>query len=215
MLCCTVWDDGGISDCCTRQVLETGMGKPVLASSCPCLYNLIWCPAWGGHEIRLKGQANLSSCHTLDLSPHQDGVVWPSQAELFLAPCSAEKQFNNSVTMWNNVFGFNFSSLSWAWFELTTVLYQYCLISQMAREELHGRPIHDHVVLLDDLLADKSMVLTMDMATISVADLEVTRGCCPHLSLCSTAVYRWMKLPLTTWLQSQVYLIMSSLSTID
>ena len=61
--------------------------------------------------------------------------------------------------------------------------------SQKASEELHGRPIHDHQVLLDDLLATDSTVLKMDMATVTVSDLEVKRLAIAASILC-TLLYR-------------------------
>lgn len=39
----------------------------------------------------------------------QDGVIWPSEAELFLIPCSAQLAYNGSMGIWKDVYGFDFS----------------------------------------------------------------------------------------------------------
>ncbi len=42
---------------------------------------------------------------------HQDGVMWPSSAELFLVPCSAAQSYNEKVKFWEDVYGFDFSPM--------------------------------------------------------------------------------------------------------
>ena len=44
-------------------------------------------------------------------SAHQEGVVWPSEATLYLTPCSAHSVYSDKVTFWNDVYGFDFSPL--------------------------------------------------------------------------------------------------------
>ncbi len=39
------------------------------------------------------------------------GVVWPSHAQLYLVPCTAEEVYRDKVTFWENVYGFDFSPL--------------------------------------------------------------------------------------------------------
>ena len=42
---------------------------------------------------------------------YQDGVMWPSTAELFLVPCSAAQTFTEKVKFWEDVYGFDFSPM--------------------------------------------------------------------------------------------------------
>ena len=41
----------------------------------------------------------------------QDGVMWPSSAELFLVPCSATRYYSEKVEFWEDVYGFDFSPM--------------------------------------------------------------------------------------------------------
>ena len=50
-------------------------------------------------------------CIIPSLSYIQDGVMWPSSAELFLVPCSAAHCYEEKVKFWENVYGFDFSPL--------------------------------------------------------------------------------------------------------
>ena len=41
----------------------------------------------------------------------QGGVMWPSEAELFLVPCSAATAHSRHVGLWKDVYGFDFTTL--------------------------------------------------------------------------------------------------------
>ena len=39
----------------------------------------------------------------------QNGIVWPSEAEVYLVPCSAEEAYQQRMGIWKNAYGFDFS----------------------------------------------------------------------------------------------------------
>jgi protein arginine N-methyltransferase 2 len=84
-----------------------------------------------------------------------DGLLWPSNAQLFLVPCQAEVKYKQVVGFWNDVHGFNFS----------------CVIPQ-ALEESCSSPIHDYVLEESDVLAPPVVILDLDIKTVQIADLE-------------------------------------------
>ena len=37
--------------------------------------------------------------------------MWPSDAELFLVPCSAEDVYKEKISFWDDVYGFDYAPL--------------------------------------------------------------------------------------------------------
>lgn len=89
----------------------------------------------------------------------EDGVMWPSTAKLFLAPCSASKLHKEKVDFWDDVYGFDFSPLK-----------------PLAQEELFGGPVYNHVMEKGDSLADAATILHLTLKTTSLDDLESNEG---------------------------------------
>lgn len=84
-----------------------------------------------------------------------DGVIWPSEAELFLVPCSAEKYHREKIDFWSNVYGFDFTPLV-----------------PLTKSELYSRPVHDHVLSPQDCLAAPCSVLRLNLKSLKLADIE-------------------------------------------
>lgn len=64
---------------------------------------------------------------SMSLLPLQDGVMWPSEALLYLTPCSAHSVYTDKVAFWNDVYGFDFSPLMLvllSWIAVVTSLIQ-------------------------------------------------------------------------------------------
>ncbi|XP_066263589.1 protein arginine N-methyltransferase 2-like isoform X2 [Branchiostoma lanceolatum] len=83
------------------------------------------------------------------------GVMWPSHAKLYLAPCRAQAQFDEKIACWEDQYGFDFSPLI-----------------PSAKKEFFGRPIFNHELDLQDCLAEWETVLVMDMKRFRVEELE-------------------------------------------
>lgn len=60
-----------------------------------------------------SGTCFLSPLRSPDTFCLQSGVMWPSEAELFLVPCSAHQCYRDQVAFWEDVYGFDFSPLVW------------------------------------------------------------------------------------------------------
>ena len=84
------------------------------------------------------------------------GVIWPSNAKLFVAPCSAQKAYQEKVIAWNNQYGFDFSPF------LCT-----------AKAEFLNRPVHNYELDPEDCLAQSAVLLDIDMSTFSRENLEL------------------------------------------
>ncbi|KAL5489482.1 hypothetical protein EMCRGX_G018576 [Ephydatia muelleri] len=89
----------------------------------------------------------------------EDGVVWPSGARLFLVPCSAQQCYDEKISFWDNVYGFDFSPLK-----------------HVAQSDLFGRPIHNHVMSEGDCLSKPLCIHTLDTKTVTVANLELIQS---------------------------------------
>ncbi|KAK3599046.1 hypothetical protein CHS0354_012531 [Potamilus streckersoni] len=83
------------------------------------------------------------------------GMLWPSSANLFLVPCSAHAQYSQKMEFWDSQFGFDFSPLK-----------------PVARQEFLHKPVHNHEMKPEDCLSSPVSVLSIDMKTITVAELE-------------------------------------------
>ena len=84
------------------------------------------------------------------------------------------------------------------------------VISEMASNELHGRPVHDHVMSPDDLLAEERTILKLNMNTVTVADLEVS-----HHSTYCFILYLFVLLVLAWCRSMKLHLITRSLCKVD
>lgn len=85
-----------------------------------------------------------------------DGVIWPSNAKLFIAPCSAKKVYEEKITVWQNQYGFDFSPLL-----------------SKAKAEFLDRPLHNYDLVPQDCLSQSAVLLDIDMSTFSRDNLEL------------------------------------------
>ena len=83
------------------------------------------------------------------------GVIWPSCAQLFITPCSAEELYHQKVGVWKQQYGFSFTTLQ-----------------QKAVKDFFDRPVIDHDLLPSSYLSDPQLIATFDMNTIDVCELE-------------------------------------------
>jgi len=83
------------------------------------------------------------------------GVIWPSNAKLFIAPCSAKKAYDEKVTVWNNQYGFDFSP-----------------ILGKAKAEFLDRPLHNYELDQEDCLSPSAVLLDINMQTFTRENLE-------------------------------------------
>ena len=84
------------------------------------------------------------------------GVIWPSNAQLFIAPCSAKKIYEEKVTVWKNQYGFDFSP-----------------VMNKAKAEFLHRPVHNYELDPGDCLSQSAVLLDIDMSTFPRENLEL------------------------------------------
>ena len=84
------------------------------------------------------------------------GVIWPSNAQLFIAPCSAKKIYEEKVTVWRNQYGFDFSP-----------------VMNKAKAEFLHKPVHNYELDPGDCLSQSAVLLDIDMSTFSRENLEL------------------------------------------
>ena len=84
------------------------------------------------------------------------GVIWPSNAQLFIAPCSAKKIYEEKVTVWRNQYGFDFSP-----------------VMNKAKAEFLHKPVHNYELDPGDCLSQSAVLLDIDMLTFSRENLEL------------------------------------------
>ncbi|MCI4378800.1 hypothetical protein PGIGA_G00220270 [Pangasianodon gigas] len=87
------------------------------------------------------------------------GTMWPSSASLSLVPCQAHADYSQKMEFWENLYGLDFSCLQ-----------------PVAQEEFFSKPKFSHQLDPDDCLSSPCDVITLDMHTLSVSDLEKLRG---------------------------------------
>ncbi|XP_006822673.1 protein arginine N-methyltransferase 2-like [Saccoglossus kowalevskii] len=83
------------------------------------------------------------------------GVMWPSDASLYLVPCSATDEYNKKIAFWDCVYGFDFSYLK-----------------SFAMQEYFGKPVFNHELKSTDCLDSPLCVLKMKMKTFQIDELE-------------------------------------------
>ncbi|XP_036400743.1 protein arginine N-methyltransferase 2 [Megalops cyprinoides] len=89
----------------------------------------------------------------------QGGVMWPSSASLTLVPCQAPEDYSQKVDFWTDPYGLDFSCLR-----------------PLALTEFFSKPKFSHQIRPEDCLSSPCDVLTLDMHTVQVPDLERLKG---------------------------------------
>ncbi|XP_062862435.1 protein arginine N-methyltransferase 2 [Trichomycterus rosablanca] len=87
------------------------------------------------------------------------GMMWPSSASLSLVPCQALTDYGQKMEFWENLYDLDFSCLQ-----------------PVAREEFFSKPKFSHQLEPDDCLSTPCEVISLDMHTVRVSDLEKLRG---------------------------------------
>ncbi|KAM9486825.1 protein arginine N-methyltransferase 2 [Clarias gariepinus] len=87
------------------------------------------------------------------------GTMWPSSASLSLVPCQAQDDYSQKMEFWENLYGLDFSCLQ-----------------PVAQEEFFSKPKFSHQLNHDDCLSTPCDVISLDMHTLRVSDLEKLRG---------------------------------------
>ncbi|XP_066497209.1 protein arginine N-methyltransferase 2 [Hoplias malabaricus] len=87
------------------------------------------------------------------------GMMWPSSASLSLVPCQAQAHYREKVEFWENPYGLDFSCLQ-----------------PFAREEFLSKPKFSHELDPDDCLSSPCDVITLNMQSVRVSELENLRG---------------------------------------
>lgn len=89
----------------------------------------------------------------------EGGVMWPSSAALLLVPCQAHSFYTENMSFWKNPYGLDFTPLQ-----------------SLAQQEFFSKPKFSHVVDPEDCLSVPSEVLSLNMYTLDVQDLEEMTG---------------------------------------
>ncbi|XP_036432454.1 protein arginine N-methyltransferase 2 isoform X1 [Colossoma macropomum] len=87
------------------------------------------------------------------------GRMWPSSASLSLVPCQAHPDYTQKMEFWEDLYGLDFSCLQ-----------------PVAQEEFFSKPKFSHELDPEDCLSTPCDVITLDMHTVRVSDLEKLRG---------------------------------------
>ncbi|KAM7407590.1 hypothetical protein PAMA_003353 [Pampus argenteus] len=86
----------------------------------------------------------------------EGGVMWPSSGALTLVPCQADSYFAEKMAFWEQPYGLDFTPLQ-----------------PLAQQEFFTKPKFSHLIEPDDCLSTPSSVISLDMYTLQVKDLEV------------------------------------------
>ncbi|KPP56908.1 hypothetical protein Z043_125427, partial [Scleropages formosus] len=89
----------------------------------------------------------------------EGGTMWPSSASLVLVPCEALAEYEEKVSFWKCPYGLDFSCLQ-----------------PIAQREFFSKPKFNHESKPEDCLSAPCDVITLDMHTVQVADLEKMTG---------------------------------------
>ncbi|KAK7905079.1 hypothetical protein WMY93_017686 [Mugilogobius chulae] len=89
----------------------------------------------------------------------EGGVMWPSSAALLLVPCQAHSYYTESMSFWKNPYGLDFSPLQ-----------------PLAQQEFFSKPKFSHILEPHNCLSVPSVVLNLNMYTLTVEDLEEMAG---------------------------------------
>ncbi|KAL2081509.1 hypothetical protein ACEWY4_023362 [Coilia grayii] len=100
-----------------------------------------------------------SVLHARDCWLKEGGMMWPSLASITLVPCEAFHNFSEKVGFWENPYGLDFSCLQ-----------------PLARKEFFSKPKFNHEIQPQDCLCTPTDVITLNMHTLQVSDLERLQG---------------------------------------
>ncbi|CAG09275.1 unnamed protein product, partial [Tetraodon nigroviridis] len=89
----------------------------------------------------------------------EGGVMWPSSAALALAPCQAHDYFAEKMAFWERPYGLDFTPLQ-----------------PLAQQEFFTKPKFSHVMEPSDCLASPRHVISLNMYTLQIKDLEEITG---------------------------------------
>ncbi|XP_073711175.1 protein arginine N-methyltransferase 2 isoform X1 [Misgurnus anguillicaudatus] len=89
----------------------------------------------------------------------EGGMMWPSSACLTVIPCQAFSDYRQKMEFWEQPYGLDFSCLH-----------------PLAQKEFLSKPKFSHHLLPEDCLSTPSDVITLDMRTMQVSDLERLKG---------------------------------------
>ncbi|KAM3861939.1 protein arginine N-methyltransferase 2 [Diretmus argenteus] len=89
----------------------------------------------------------------------EGGVMWPSSAALVLVPCQAHSYYAENMAFWEKPYGLDFTPLQ-----------------PLAQQEFFTKPKFSHLIQPDDCLAAPCDVVSLDMYTLQVKDLEEIKG---------------------------------------
>lgn len=85
------------------------------------------------------------------------GIMWPSHAELFLVPLTAQKFYYDKVQFWRDKhYNIDLS----------------CLTTQAVSTAL-SRPAFDYEIKPEDCLSSPARILELNLETVTLADLEI------------------------------------------
>ena len=84
----------------------------------------------------------------------EDGVMYPSSANIYASPCNMSSLFDQKVNYWGNVHGLDFSP-----------------IAPLATEKLLSKPYID-IIQSEQLLSDRVLVKHVDIKTVTVEELH-------------------------------------------
>ncbi|XP_051998886.1 protein arginine N-methyltransferase 2 [Xyrauchen texanus] len=94
-----------------------------------------------------------------DLWLKEGGMMWPSSACLTVVPCQALSDYKQKIEFWEKPYDLDFSFLQ-----------------PLAQKEFLSKPKFSHHLIPEDCLSTPSDVITLDMATMRVSDLERLKG---------------------------------------
>lgn len=89
----------------------------------------------------------------------EGGMMWPSSACLTVIPCQAFSDYRQKMEFWEQPYGLDFSCLH-----------------PLAQKEFLSKPKFGHHLLPEDCLSTPFDVITLDMGTMQVSDLERLKG---------------------------------------
>ncbi|XP_065818251.1 protein arginine N-methyltransferase 2 isoform X3 [Labrus bergylta] len=85
----------------------------------------------------------------------EGGVMWPSSAALTLVPCQAHSYYDEKMAFWERPYGLDFTPLQ-----------------PLAQQEFFTKPKFSHLVEPADCLSSPCDVISLDMYTLQIKDLE-------------------------------------------
>lgn len=89
----------------------------------------------------------------------EGGVIWPSTAALLLVPCQAHQYYSDNISFWEQPYNLDFTPLQ-----------------PLAQQEFFSKPKFSHVLDPGDCLSVPSEVISLNMYTLQVQDLEEMTG---------------------------------------